>query len=205
MLADNVSAAADGVGQFRRRTRGLHFRTRESVKTISDFGIATEDSSPIHCRRSSCDCLFRGQLEHGVGHPALEAVVVHELFEELVVVLHHRGHHAQQRLVVFDAGVLAIRVLMGVPEGGVLRHPGGNGLGDELPHAVRVFPLDIAEEVIEGPDDVREPIELGIGVAATGAGRHRVDLGVLVGQHDSLHRSLLDPVAVHVDGIENAL
>ena len=40
--------------------------------------------------RSGCACRLVGEREHGVGHPALEAVVVHE---QLGVVAHYHGHH----------------------------------------------------------------------------------------------------------------
>ena len=112
----------------------------------------------------------------------------------------HQEHdavvHERRRLV----GVLP-RVL----ERGVLGHAGRNGLSDELPHAVGVFPRDVAEVVIERLQDVREPIQVGLRQVASAARRHRVDFGVLVGQQDLLHRPLLDPVAVHVDGVEDAL
>ena len=48
--------------------------------------------------RSGCACRLVGEREHGVGHPALEAVVVHEQFG---VVAHYHGHHVsgdRQRL-----------------------------------------------------------------------------------------------------------
>ncbi len=43
---------------------------------------------------------FIGQREHGVGHPPLEPLVVHELLEQFRIVLEHRRHHGHQRLVV---------------------------------------------------------------------------------------------------------
>ena len=60
-----------------------------------------------------------------VGHPALEALVVHELLEQLGVVLDHAGDSAGQDLVVLDAGVGIVGVLPGVPEGRVRGHLGG--------------------------------------------------------------------------------
>ena len=87
--------------------------------------------------------------KYRIGQPALETLVIHELFEQLGVVLHHRGHHTQQRLVVLNAGILSVRVLLGVLEGRVLSHPGRNGLGNELPHTVGVVPVDVAEEIVE--------------------------------------------------------
>ena len=81
-----------------------------------------------------------GKREHRIGHPPLEALVVHELLEQLRIVLHHGAHDPLQRPVMLDAGVLLVRVPPGVPEGGVHRHPGGNGLGDELPDAGRHRP-----------------------------------------------------------------
>ena len=40
---------------------------------------------------------------------------------------------------------------------------------------------------------------------AAAARWHGFDLGILVGQQNLLHRALLDPIAVHVDGVEDAL
>ena len=65
-----------------------------------------------------------GQLENRVGHPPLESLVVHELLEQLGVVLHQGGHEPEQRLAVLDAGVLVVGVLPGIPGRGVLGHAG---------------------------------------------------------------------------------
>ena len=82
---------------------------------------------------------------------------------------------------------------------------GWNGLDDELRHAVGVLPADVAEVLVEGAQDVGEPVQVRLGAVAAGGGGHRADLGVLVRQQDLLHRLLLDPVAVQVDGVQDAL
>ena len=88
----------------------------------------------------------------------LEARVVHELLEQLGVVAHHGGHHAQQRLVVLDARVLPVRGALDVAEGGVLPHPVGDGLDDELPHAVGVLPPDVAEVFVLAREGDQRPV-----------------------------------------------
>ena len=72
-------------------------------------------------------------------------------------------------------------------------------------HPIAVFPRDVAEQVVEHTDDVRESIEFGLRPAPAGRGGHWVNLGVLVREKNLLHHLFLDPVAVHVDGVENAL
>ena len=106
---------------------------------------------------------------------------------------------------MLDTRIFLVRVFPSVLEGGVRRHTGGNRFGDELAHPVSVFPLNVAEMLVEDLDDVRESVQFRFGAVTSLARWHRLYLGVLVGQHDPLHRPLLDPVAVHVDGIENVL
>ena len=105
---------------------------------------------------------------------------------------------------MLDPGVLPVGVLPSVAIGGVLGNLGRNLLCNETPNAVLVLPWDVSELVVEGLEDVREAIEFGLRSGAATAGRHRLDLGVLVRQLDVYRRLLLDPVAVHVDGLENA-
>jgi len=57
--------------------------------------------------------------KHGVCHPTAEGLVVHELLEELGVVLEDGGHDSAEGLVVLDAGVLLVGILLGVLVGGV--------------------------------------------------------------------------------------
>ena len=74
-----------------------------------------------------------------------------------------------KRLVVLDAGVLLVRVLLGVLVGRVGRDSCRDVLGDQLVHAVRVGPRDVAELIVEGLEDVGEPIELRLGLAPAAA------------------------------------
>jgi hypothetical protein len=48
-------------------------------------------------------------------------------------------------------------------------------------HAVRVRPGDVAELVVEGLDDVREPVQLRLSPEPPAARRDGLDLGVGVG------------------------
>lgn len=63
-------------------------------------------------RRSACSFLVVGQTKDRIRHPPFEPLVVHELFEQLGVILHHCRHYAGQRLVVLNAGVLFVGVLL---------------------------------------------------------------------------------------------
>ena len=63
---------------------------------------------------------------------------------------------------------------------------------------------DVAELVVEHLEDVREPVEFRFGLVASASGRHRLDLGVRIGELALDGGLLLDAVAVHVHGFENA-
>ena len=82
---------------------------------------------------------------------------------------------------MLNAGVLLVRVLSRVLESGVLGHAGGDGLGDELLHAVGVFPGDVSEVLVEDPDNAGQPVQLGLWAVSAAGGGYGVDLGVLVG------------------------
>lgn len=99
------------------------------------------------------------QTEDRVGHPSLESVVVHELLEELRVILHQGQHGSLQGLVVLNSGILLVGVSLGVLVGGVLGNPGGNRFGDELSDPIGVLPRDITEVIVEGLEDVREQVQ----------------------------------------------
>ncbi len=119
--------------------------------------------------------LFISEPKHGVGHPPFEPLVVRELLEQFRIVLEHCRHHARQRLVVLDAGVLLVGVLLGILVGRVRCHASRNVLGDELADTFGVGPGDIAELVVEGLDDVRESVQLRLGLVAPTAGRGWAD------------------------------
>ena len=78
-------------------------------------------------------------------------------------------HDPPERAVVLDAGVLPVRVLLGV----LVRRVGGD-LGGDLHRdhpvdLVQVLPLDVPEQLVERPDDVAQPVEFRLGLAAPGA------------------------------------
>ena len=91
----------------------------------------------VHPSGSRRPRLLAGEPEHRICQPTLEAAIVHELFEDLVVVIHHGGHHPQQCPVVLDSGVLHVGILPAIPEGGVGGHARGDRLGDQLCDAGR--------------------------------------------------------------------
>ena len=105
---------------------------------------------------------------------------------------------------MLDPGVLPVGVLPGVTVGGVPRNLGRYLFRNEAANSVRVLPGDIPELVVEGLEDVRETVEFRLRPVAAAGGRYRLDLGVLIRQLDVYRRLLLDPVAVHVDGLKDA-
>jgi hypothetical protein len=149
--------------------------------------------------------LVIGQAEDCVGHPPLERLVVHELFEELRVVLKHGRHDAHERFIVLDAGVLFIRVLSCVLVGRIDCHAGRDVLRNELVHPVGVRPGDIAELVIEGLENVGKPIQLRFREGHPARRLCRFDIRILIRKLDLDGCLLFHPVTVHVDGFEDSL
>lgn len=82
------------------------------------------------------------RVEHHVRQPALEVRVVAELLEELGVVVEQLQHHAVERLVVLQPGVLLARVGLRVLVGLVLRDARRNVFGDDLANLVGVIPTN---------------------------------------------------------------
>ena len=118
--------------------------------------------------------------------------------------MHQLYHRSFQRTVEFDAGILFIRVLLGISICAVLRDSARYVLGNQSSDSVFVLPFS-SEQVIKVLEDVLEVVEFRLGLAAGPGSGGGFDLGVLVGKLDILHRLLLDTVAVHVDGLENSL
>ena len=81
-------------------------RWAAAVTKAADSGAFPIDTN--HTSRSARPTLPISQLKHRIGHPALKALVVHELLEELGVVLHQRGHHPPQRPIVLNPCVLLV-------------------------------------------------------------------------------------------------
>jgi hypothetical protein len=119
-------------------------------------GLRTQ--APPPSRRLCLFVLIR-QPEHGAGHEAAEAFVVHEQLEHVGVVLDQGGHDPEQGFVVFDAGVILVRVLLGVAEGRVFGHFFRDVFGDHCAHPVGVLPGQFAEVLVEDLDDVGEPVQ----------------------------------------------
>ena len=105
------------------------------------------------------------QPEDGVGQPASEDSLSLNCLKARCRP-QNDCHHARQRLVVLDPGVLLVRVLLRVLVRRVGRDLAGISSVISLLHAVVVGPRDVAELVVEGLEDVGEPIELRLGLAA---------------------------------------
>ncbi len=144
------------------------------------------------------------QSEHGIHQPAAEGFIVTELLVEFGVIPEYSDHHLGQRLVVLDARVLAVGVLLGILIGRIGRDLRRNVLGDQPVDAVRIGPGDVAKLVVERLEDVAQEVEFGLGSESSGAGRHWLDLGILVGQGDTHGGLFFRAVAVHVNSFEDA-
>ena len=118
-----------------------------------------------------------GQPEDVIRQPSPESLVVCELLEELHVVVEHGSHHAPQGFVMLDPGVLPVGVLPGVAIGGVLGNLGRNLLCNEASNAVLILPEDVPKLIVEGLEDVREPVEFGFRPVSAAGGRQRLDPG----------------------------
>ncbi len=103
-----------------------------------------------------------GGVEDRVFEPGLEALVVLERLEKLRLVSDEAQHRLRQRLVTLDAGVHWVTIGLGVAVGLVLGDEARDLLGDAALDAVFVFPLDIAEVVIEAFHDCGELLERGV-------------------------------------------
>ena len=107
---------------------------------------------------------------------------------------------------MLDTGVFPVRVLLRVPESGVLRDSRRNRFGDELEHPVSVLPGNVAKEIVESLDDVGQEVQSR---ARRGHRNRSPELGSISasssGRRIFCIARLLNPVAVHVDGVEDAL
>ena len=116
-------------------------------------------STPVsRCTVSKC------QAEDGVSQPAFETRVVAVLLEQLSVILEQADHHSQQSGIVFDPCFALVALLHGV----LIRFVGGdfgwNLFRDQLVDPILVVPRNVPELVVEGFEDVRQPIEFRLGL-----------------------------------------
>jgi hypothetical protein len=88
-----------------------------------------------------------------------------------------------ERLVVFDARVLAIRVLPCIPVRLIGRHASGYLTGDALLHALRIG-KQTTKLLVERLHDAGQPIQFRLRFGTATGGRHRFDLGLGIGQSD---------------------
>jgi hypothetical protein len=83
---------------------------------------------------------------------------------------------------VLYAGILLVRVLHGVLISLVRCDLDRNLLSDDLSNLVLVLPVDIAELLIECPQDVTQSIKFGFGDIPPTTGRNRTDFRVFIGK-----------------------
>ena len=144
-------------------------------------------------RPSVCFTIFRGHLSPPGKRGALcyvRTVSVNRAHQKhdlrsgsrgcRTIILHQSNNDTRKRLIVLDASVLLIRVLLGVLISYIRRNLVRDTGRDQFPNAIGVLPINVAEEIVEAPDDVRKQVKLGF----------RFVLAAMI--------------AVHVDGFENA-
>lgn len=147
--------------------------------------------------------MIEGDGKNGIRQPPPKRFIIHELLEQLRIVFEHGRHHPCQRLVVFDAGVLLVGILPGILIGRIGRDAVRDIDGDQLVNPVDIAPGNVAEMLVEGLEDVGEPVQLGLGLAA--AGRNGCDLRIGVWQLNAGGSLFFDAVTVHVDRFQDAL
>ena len=115
-----------------------------------------------------------------VAEPFLERGIVAELLEQLCMVGQKINHHPLKDFVVFDSSVLFVGVHHRVLIRGVGTHLGGNFFGNHRVDFIGVFPADIAEQVIERPNNVAQLIQFRFPFVAAAARRNRLYFRILV-------------------------
>jgi hypothetical protein len=128
----------------------------------------------------SAPAVFIGQGEHHVGEPFPEAVVVAELLVQLGAVGQDVVHDPAKGVVVLDPRVLLVGMLLRVLISRVRGDLGRDFFADD-PALVGVLPFDVAEMVVEGPQDVAEPVQFRLGLATSAAERYLFQCGVGIG------------------------
>ena len=106
--------------------------------------------------------MFVSHPKHRVREPAPEGFVVLELLEELGVVFEEGCDDSLEGFIVFDLGVLAVRVLLSILILRIGCHLHGYLARDALLHPFRIGE-ETTELVVERLHDVREPIQLRLG------------------------------------------
>ena len=145
-----------------------------------------------------------GGGEGGVGEPALERGAVREALVEIGVVGEEVEDGLVEGFVHLDPGVLGVGLPDGVLIGGVGGDGGGELLGDDAADLIGVFPVDVAEEVVELADDGAEVVDFWLGFVGGGGGGG-VDDAVGVGEGDGEGGLGFDAVTVDVDRLQDAL
>lgn len=90
--------------------RAMHFSIEISGQACNAQPSENRDTTNLW----SAGSFIVRQPKHRICQPVAEGFVVLELFKQLSVVLEKRSDDALKSLIVFDAGVLPIRVLLGI-------------------------------------------------------------------------------------------
>ncbi len=103
------------------------------------------------------------------------------------------------------ACVLFVGVLTCILVSRVCCDTGGNLLDDNFAHPIGIGPGNVTKLLVKNLDYVREAVKLRFGLASTTQGGYRFDFGICIGK-DYPHTCLFfDPVAFHVDSLEDTL
>src|SRR5438105_1956555 len=70
-------------------------------------------------------------------------------------------------------------------------------------HAICIAPVNIAELFVEALNDVGQRVHLGLRLTTTARLRRGRDLGICIGQLNTLHGLPFYTIAVHIDGLEH--
>ena len=76
-------------------------------------------------------------------------------------------NHPLQSIVVFDPGILAVRILHGILVGLIRGHFSRDFLCNDLANLVRVFPINVPKLLVERLDDVAQPIQFRLNLVPT--------------------------------------
>ncbi len=108
------------------------------------------------------------QGEHRLRQPAAEGLIVGKQLEQLCIVLEDAVHDAPKGTLEFDARVLLVRVFHRI----LIRRVGCHSVrdipGDEPVNSICVVPRDVAELIVEGPQDVGEAVNRGFRLTTAG-------------------------------------
>src|SRR3972149_623203 len=144
-----------------------------------------------------------GQIKNCIRQPFLEGLIVAKLFEKFRVVRKKLDHYSLQSLIMFNSGVLFIRVLNCILVSSIRPYFRWNFLAYYLAYLVRVFPVDAAELVIERFNDIAQVIQFRFRFSASTTSRHWANLGVLIRQRNLECRFDFNTITIHIYCLQN--